>query len=71
MRLNHLGYRDRDDRLRKWEYYNRLDGKNPTEGYDPQYPERGAYPHMIQGDVPEVPADAFLMHAWPLKLEAI
>ena len=67
--LLHLGYMDRKDRLRKWEYYNSIDSKNRLEGYDPAHPERRNYPHMVQGDVPEVPAEIKLLHAGPLKLE--
>lgn len=71
VRLNHLGYMLKEDRIRKWEWYNLIDPENPTEGYDARYPERKNYPHIVQGDVPEVPADAKLMHAGPLQLEAV
>lgn len=71
VRLNHTGYMHAKDRVRKWKWYNSIDPMNPTEGYDPRFPERGAYPHIVQGDLPEVPADARLMHAGPLELETI
>jgi len=61
-RLLHYGYMHREDRLRKYEWYNRLDPRNAGED---------CYRHIIQGDVPEVPADAVLMHAGPLRLEAL
>ncbi len=71
VRLNHMGYMLKEDRIRKWEWYNSIDPVNPTEGYDPRYPERKNYPHIVQGDVPEVPAEAILMHAGPLELENV
>jgi len=69
--LLHLGYMNREDRIRKWEYYNSIDPRNKAEGYDPDHPERGSYAHIVQGDIPEVPADAALMHAGPLKLQQL
>lgn len=70
VRLNHLGYMDREDRVRKWNWYNEIDPVNPTEGYDPLWPARRCYPHIVQGDVPEVPEDVKLMHAGPLEIVA-
>jgi hypothetical protein len=67
--LIHLGYMAQEDRIGKWKYYNSIDPRNVAEGFDPARPEMGSYPHMVQGDVPEVPADARLKHAGPLKLE--
>lgn len=61
-RLLHYGYMHKEDRLRKYEWYNTLDPRNAGED---------CYRHIIQGDVPEIPADAVLMHAGPLKLEAL
>ena len=58
--LWHLGYNDRADRVRKYEWYNRLDPHNESED---------SYRHMVQGDVPEIPAEAVLKHAGPLRLE--
>lgn len=61
-RLWHLGYMNREDRIRKYEWYNRIDPGNQAED---------CYRHCVQGDVPEVPAHARLMHAGPLRLERI
>jgi glycosyltransferase involved in cell wall biosynthesis len=69
--LLHLGYMNKEDRIRKWKFYNGMDPVNRAEGYDPAHPERGSYPHVIQGDVPEVPADIRLKHAGPLELRAL
>jgi glycosyltransferase involved in cell wall biosynthesis len=60
IRLLHLGYRDREDRLRKFAWYNSIDPTNKGED---------GYRHIVQGDIPEVPADARLMHAGPLTLQ--
>jgi glycosyltransferase involved in cell wall biosynthesis len=57
--LLHLGYMDVADRLRKYEWYNRLDPNNESEQ---------GYIHMVQGDIPEVPASAKLKHAGPLEI---
>jgi glycosyltransferase involved in cell wall biosynthesis len=57
--LLHLGYRDREDRIRKFNWYRSIDPGNGTED---------GYRHIVQGDIPEVPATAALMHAGPLKL---
>jgi len=69
--LLHLGYMNREDRIRKWKLYNSMDPKNLAEGYDPSHPERGSYPHIVQGDIPQVPADVRLKHSGPLLLRAI
>lgn len=69
--LLHLGYMDREDRIRKWKYYNAMDPINVNEGYDPAHPERGSYSHIVQGDIPEVPASAVLKHGGPLQLRAL
>lgn len=69
--LLHFGYMYREDRMRKWRYYNSIDPKNKSEGYDPNHPERGSYPHIIQGDVPQIPASMRLKHAGPLSIEKI
>lgn len=58
----HLGYMDREDRLRKYRWYNERDPHNLTED---------EYRHMVQGDIPDVPAEAVLRYAGPLKLEAV
>lgn len=69
--LLHLGYMYKEDRIRKWRFYNTLDPNNTTEGYDARHPERGGYPHIVQGDIPEVPAGIKLMHAGPLELRPL
>jgi glycosyltransferase involved in cell wall biosynthesis len=55
----HYGYMLREDRLRKWQYYTRFDPRNYAED---------CYRHIVQGDVPDVPAEAKLKHAGPLRL---
>ena len=67
----HYGYLHREDRIRKWNWYNSIDPVNRSEGYDDRFPERRCYPHIVQGDIPEVPANARLMHAGPLQLESL
>jgi glycosyltransferase involved in cell wall biosynthesis len=69
--LLHLGYKDKSDRINNWKYYNSIDPENIREGYDPKHPERGAYPHIVQGDIPEVPANIRLKHAGPLELRPL
>jgi hypothetical protein len=69
--LHHLGYMEKEDRIRKWKFYNKLDSVNAAEGYEAAHPERGSYPHIVQGDIPEVPVNVRLKHAGPLKLRAI
>jgi O-antigen biosynthesis protein len=58
----HFGYLHREDRLRKYDFYSLQDPNNSAEDY---------YRHVIQGDFPSVPATAQLMHAGPLRLEAL
>lgn len=60
--LLHLGYLERADRLRKYAWYNENDPDNVGED---------CYRHIVQGDIPEVPAESQLMHAGPLRLESI
>jgi O-antigen biosynthesis protein len=69
--LLHYGYMLREDRITKWNFYNRHDPQNKSEGFDRRFPERRSYPHIVQGDVPEVPADVALMHAGPLRIEPL
>jgi glycosyltransferase involved in cell wall biosynthesis len=57
--LLHFGYQFKADRIRKYEFYNRTDPANDTEG---------RYLHVVQGDVPESPESAILKHAGPLRL---
>lgn len=61
-RLLHWGYLDRADRLRKYAWYNRVDPNNQAED---------CYRHMVQGDIPEIPPDARLRWAGPLKVEQL
>jgi hypothetical protein len=60
--LLHLGYMNKEDRLRKYKWYTTMDPNNPAEDN---------YRHIVQGDVPEVPADMELLHAGPLQLEPL
>lgn len=71
VKLLHYGYMHKADRIRKWEFYSGIDPKNVAEGYDPTHPERRSYPWVVQGDVPEVPANVKLRHAGPLELRAL
>lgn len=58
--LLHLGYMLREDRLRKYDWYRRVDSKNEIED---------GYRHMVVGDV--FPADSVFRHGGPLQLEAL
>lgn len=60
IRLLHMGYFDRDLRVSKYRWYNSVDPNNAVEDN---------YRHIVQGDLPEIPADARLRHAGPLKLQ--
>lgn len=57
----HLGYMERDDRIRKFAWYNRNDPNNNTED---------CYRHMVIGDLPEFPASYHGKWAGPLELKA-
>lgn len=59
-RLLHWGYIDRELRLKKFEFYNRVDPENAAEDQ---------YRHMVVGDL--FPADSHFRHAGPLELEEI
>lgn len=59
VRLLHYGYMHKQDRIRKYEYYNRIDPNNEIED---------GYRHIVQGDIPQVPPYAVLRHAGPLEL---
>lgn len=71
VKILHYGYMHKEDRIRKWKFYSGIDPTNRAEGYDPKHPERLSYCHVVQGDVPEVPASAVLMHGGPLRLQPI
>jgi len=58
--LWHLGYNDREDRVRKFAWYNLKDPNNRIED---------GYRHMVQGDLDEFPATAQFRHAGPLALQ--
>lgn len=60
-RIKHFGYLDRETRLEKFAFYSRIDPDNVFED---------RYRHMIQGDVPEVPAEESLRWAGPLQTAA-
>ena len=57
--LLHLGYMLAEDRIRKYEFYNRMDPGNQYEDF---------YRHVAQGDLPELPADAKFLHGGPLRI---
>lgn len=58
--LLHFGYLHQADRLRKYEWYNRVDPGNLLED---------EYKHVVVGDV--FPAESRFKHGGPLKLEAV
>lgn len=58
--LLHLGYMQRVDRVRKYEWYNRVDPNNVAED---------GYRHMVVGDL--FPAESVFRHGGPLKVEAL
>ncbi len=62
VRIFHLGYMLREDRIRKYEWYRKMDPNNATEDF---------YRHVAQGDLPEIPATARLKHAGPLELRPL
>jgi glycosyltransferase involved in cell wall biosynthesis len=64
-RLLHYGYMDRADRIRKFQWYNEQERQLGVDASE------DGYRHVIQGDVPEVPATARLRHAGPLELRAL
>ncbi len=59
-RLLHWGYIDRELRLKKYEWYNRIDPNNIAED---------GYRHMVCGDI--FPPESRFRWAGPLKLEAL
>ena len=60
VRLLHYGYMRKEDRIRKFEFYNRIDPGNPIED---------GYRHMVIGDL--FPADSAFIHAGPLELRRL
>jgi glycosyltransferase involved in cell wall biosynthesis len=59
-RIFHLGYLHREDRIRKYEWYNRIDPNNAAED---------CYRHMVVGDL--FPPDARFRHGGPLRLQPL
>lgn len=57
--LLHYGYLHKADRLKKWQWHNQIEPDNVAED---------GFRHIVQGDIPEVPATARLKHAGPLTL---
>jgi GT2 family glycosyltransferase len=57
--LLHYGNMLREDRLRKYKWYQENDPHNEIED---------GYRHLVQGDIPEVPVHLRLKHAGPLRL---
>jgi glycosyltransferase involved in cell wall biosynthesis len=60
--LVHYGYMDKATRLRKFEYYNRIDPNNMEED---------GYRHTVQGDLSGIPSDAKLKHAGPMQFASL
>ena len=60
--LYHYGPLHREDRIRKYHWILSIDPENEFED---------RYRHMVQGDIPEVPADAVLKHGGPLELRKL
>lgn len=60
--LLHLGYLHREDRIRKYFFYNENDPGNVAED---------CYRHVCQGDLPEIPASMRLRYAGPLELQPL
>jgi len=56
----HYGYMHKEDRLRKFDWYNKIDPNNRAED---------CYKHMVIGD--SFPKDSKFLHAGPLHLESI
>jgi glycosyltransferase involved in cell wall biosynthesis len=60
IQLLHYGYMEREDRIRKYEWYNARDPHNRAED---------EYRHMVIGDV--FPVESVFKHAGPLELRPI
>lgn len=59
-KILHYGYMNQEDRLRKYEFYNRNDPGNPNED---------GYRHMVIGDL--FPAESKFRHGGPLQLASL
>lgn len=60
--LFHYGCMLKEDRIRKYHWYNSIDPNNEVED---------CYRHTVQGDIPEVPAEAVLKYAGPLEIRKL
>lgn len=60
--LLHMGYLHREDRIRKYFFYNDNDPGDVAED---------CYRHVCLGDLPELPAHLRLRHAGPLELQPL
>lgn len=60
--LWHLGYMHREDRIRKFRWY---------QLHDPGNEREDCYRHMVIGDLPEYPANVKRTHGGPLRIEPI
>ena len=60
--LLHYGPLHREDRIRKYRWITSIDPHNEVEDF---------YRHMVQGDLPEFPADAKFVHGGPLVLQTL
>lgn len=58
----HYGYMHREDRIRKYQWYRRIDFRNCHED---------GYRHIAQGDLPELPASAKFRWGGPLALRPL
>lgn len=58
--LLHLGYMEKEDRIRKFAFYNAIDPHNSAED---------GYKHMVIGDI--FPTESHFRHAGPLRLMEI
>ena len=60
--LLHYGPLHREDRIRKYRWITKLDPHNEHEDF---------YRHMVQGDLPEFPAEATYKHGGPLEVRKL
>jgi len=60
--LLHYGYLFREDRIRKYHWYNQIDPGNEFEDQ---------YRHMVIGDIPELPAHTVTKYGGPLELRKL
>lgn len=60
VRLLHYGYLHKEDRVRKYHWYNKIDPNNSFED---------GYRHMVVGDI--FPADSSFRHAGPLEVQPL